>query len=65
MDDFRLGSIGRCDPQAEREPSGSNSRRKNKPPKDPAPGEDQVVVTSENSDLGAEWAVDSYTPSGR
>jgi len=63
MDDFRLGAIGRYDLQAERKPSDSSSRRKNKPPKDPTPGEDQVVVTSENSDPGAEWALDSYTPS--
>jgi len=65
MDDFRVGSIGRYDPQAERQRSGSIGRRKNKPPKDPTPGEDQVVVTSINSDQDAEWAGDSYTPSGK
>jgi hypothetical protein len=63
MDDFRLGSIPRYDPLNEREYPGSNSRRKHKPPKDPTPGEDQVVVTSEDSDPDAEWADDSYTPS--
>ena len=64
MDDFRVGPIGRYDPQAEREPSGSGSRRKSKPPKD-SPGEDQVVVASESSDPDADWSDDSYTPSGR
>ena len=63
MDDFRLGSMARYDPQIGREPSGSSSRRKKQPPKDPTPGEDQVVVTSENSDPDADWADDSYTPS--
>jgi len=65
MDDFRMGSVGRYDPQAEREPSGWSSRRKDKRLKDPAPGEDRVVVTSENFDPDAEWANDSYTPSGK
>ncbi|SPF48192.1 hypothetical protein SBA4_3860008 [Candidatus Sulfopaludibacter sp. SbA4] len=64
MDDFRLGAIGRYDLQAERKPSDSSSRRKNKPPKDPIPGEDQFVVTSEDSTPDAEWVDDSYTPSG-
>jgi len=64
MDDFRLGAISRYDQQAERKPSASSSRRKNKPPKDPVPGEDQVVVTSENAGPDAEWVDDSYTPSG-
>ena len=65
MDDFRLGSIARYDPPIEREPSGSSSRRKKQPPKDPIPGEDQVVVTSEDSDPDAAWADDSYTPSSK
>jgi hypothetical protein len=63
MDDFRLGSIARCDPRTEQESSGSNRRRKKQPPKETPPGEDQVVVTPENPDPDAAWASDSYTPS--
>ena len=62
MDDFRLGSIARYDSQTEPEASGSGGRRKKRPPQDPKPGEDQVVVTSESSGRDAERVGDCYAP---
>jgi hypothetical protein len=64
MDVFRLGSIAQYDFQTEPEATGSGGRRKKRPPQDPTPGEDQVVVTSESPGRDGEWLGECYAPPG-